>query len=157
MGRITEITKKQAIARSCQRLAADLPAETAGALFTVTGNVIVVDIVGEVTTVIETQANDVKLIANPTVGADVDLCAAVELSAAAVGATLGITGTLANAMVITAGGAGQAQAVRQIVHEGTIDLDCVAENTGQVKWTIHWIPVDKTSNVVVAGGQALVG
>ena len=150
MGRITEITKKQAIARSCERATAALPAATAGALFTVTGKILVVDIIGEVTTVIETQANDVKLIANPTVGADVDMCAAVELSAAAAGSTLGITGTLANAMVITAGGAGQAQAARQIVHEGTIDLDCVAENTGSVKWTLHWIPIEQDADVVAA-------
>jgi hypothetical protein len=150
MGRITEITKKQAIARSCERATAALPQTATGALFTVTGNIIIVDIVGEVTTVIETQANATKLTANPTVGADVDLCATLDITAKAAGSTMNITGTLANAMVNVAGGAAIAQAGRVIVHAGTIDLICAASNTGAIKWTLHWIPVDKTSNVVAA-------
>jgi len=156
MGRITEITKKQAISRSTQRKTQALPQTGSTALFTVTGNVIIDQIVGEVTTVIETQANNTKLVANPTVGADVDLCAVLDISADAVGSTYGITGTLANALVNVPGGAGVAQAGKVLVHEGTIDLDCAASNTGSIKWTIHWTPVDKTSNLVVAGGDALV-
>jgi hypothetical protein len=150
MGRITEITKKQAIARSCERAAAALPQTAAGALFTVTGKILVTDIIGEVTTVIQTQANATKLVANPTVGADVDLCATLDITAKAVGSTMNITGTLANAMVNVPGGAGVAQAGRLIVHGGTIDLNCAASNTGAIKWTLHWIPIDQDANVVAA-------
>ena len=150
MGRITEITKKQAIARSVTRASAALPASTAGALFTVTGKILVVDIIGEVTTIIQTQANATKLIANPTVGADVDLCATNDISADAVGSHYNITGTLANAMVNTAGGAGVAQAGRVIVKAGTIDLSCAATNTGAIKWTLHWIPIEEDADVVAA-------
>jgi len=150
MGRITEITKKQAIPRIVERATADLPASGAGTLFTVTGNIIVTDIVGEVTTIVQDQACNIKLIANATVGADVDMCAAVSAQAAAVGSTFGITGTLANAMVKTAGGAGQAQAARQIVHEGAIQLHTTATNTGKIKWTLHYIPLTPTSTVVAA-------
>jgi hypothetical protein len=150
MGRITEITKKQAIARSTERATAALPQSTAGALFTVTGKVIVTDIIGEVTTIIQTQANNTKLVANPTVGADVDLCAVLDISADAVGSHYNITGTLANAMVNVAGGAGVAQAGRVIVKAGTIDLNCAASNTGAIKWTIHWIPIEKDADVVAA-------
>lgn len=150
MGRITEITKKQAIPRIVERATAALPASAAGTLFTVTGSIIVTDIVGEVTTVIQTQACNLKLIANATVGADVDMCAVVNVSAAAVGSTFGITGTLANAMVITAGGAGQAQAARQIVHDGAIQAHTTATNNGSVKWTLHYIPLTPTSTVVAA-------
>ena len=150
MGRITEITKKQAIARSCERATAALPATKAAPLFTVTGNIIVVDIVGEVTTVIQTQANATKLVANPTVGADVDMCATLDITAKAVGSTMNITGTLANAMVNVPGGAGVAQAGRLIVHAGMIDLNCAATNTGSIKWTLHWIPLTQDANVVAA-------
>jgi len=150
MGRITEITKKQAIARSVTRAAAALPATAAGALFTVTGKILVVDIIGEVTTIIQTQANNTKLVANPTVGADVDMCAVLDISADAVGSTYQITGTLANAMVNTPGGCGVAQAGRLVVHGGTIDLDCAATNTGAIKWTLHWIPIEEDANVVAA-------
>jgi len=150
MGRITEITKKQAIPRIVERATADLPATAAEDLFIVTGKILVTDIIGEVTTIIQTQACNTKLIANPTVGADVDMCANLDLSAAAVGSTLNITGTLANAMVKTAGGAGVAQAARLIVHEGAIQLNTGATNTGKIKWTLHYIPIDKDATVVAA-------
>jgi hypothetical protein len=119
-------------------------------LFTVTGKIMIVDIIGEITTVIETKANDTKLIANPTVGADVDLCAVLNISADAVGSHYNITGTLANALVNVPGGAGVGQADRVIVHEGTIDLSCAASNTGAIKWTLHWIPIEEDADVVAA-------
>lgn len=149
MGRITEITKKQAIPRLVER-ATKAIANGAETLFIVTGNIIVTDIVGEVTTLLETKTTAIKLVANATVGADVDMCATVDATAAAVGSTFAITGTLANAMVKTAGGAGLAQAARQVVHDGVIALNSGAANTGCIKWTLHYIPVDATSTVVAA-------
>lgn len=78
------------------------------------------------------------------------MCADLDITAAAVGSTFAITGTLANAMVKTAGGAGLAQAARQIVHDGAIQLNTGATNTGKIKWTLHYIPLSLTSNVVAA-------
>lgn len=132
-----------------EKSAATLPQTGASALFTVVGRVIVTSIVGEVTTVIETQANNTKLVANPTVGADVDLCAVNSITADAVGTLYTITGTLANAMIATTSGAVPVQAAGIIVTAGTIDLDCAASNTGETKWTIHYIPLDKGSYVIV--------
>jgi hypothetical protein len=156
MGRITEITKKQAISRSTQRKTQTLPQTGTTKLFTVTGNVIIDQIIGEVTTVIETQANATKLVANPTVGADVDLCVALDISADALGSTYNITGTLTDALVNVPGGAGVLAGGKVLVHDGTIDLNCAASNTGSIKWTVHWTPVDKTSNLVVNGPDSLV-
>jgi len=130
-----------------EKTAATLPQTTQGALFTVVGRVIVTSIVGEVTTVIQTQNNATKLVANPTVGADVDLCATVEITADAVGTLYNITGTLANAMVATTSGAVPVQAAGVVVADGTIDLDCAASNTGAIKWTLHFIPLDRGSHV----------
>lgn len=132
------------------RAAATLPATTATPYFTCTGKVKIYNIIGEVTTVVQAQANAIKLIANPTVGADVDLCATVESNAAAVGSLLTITGTLANAMIKTVSAVVPAQASPVIVTAGTIDLSTAATNTGATKWTVVWEPVDQGAAVLVA-------
>ena len=136
--------------RIVERATAALPQSTQSALFTVTGRVIVTNIVGEVTTIIQNQANNTKIVANPTVGADVDLCAVLDIDNDAVGTLYSITGTFANAMIATTSGAFEGQAGNAIVADGTIDLSCSASNTGSVKWTIHYIPLDAGSRVVAA-------
>jgi len=132
------------------RVAATLPATTATPYFTVTGKIILLDIVGEVTTVVQTQANNTKLVANPTVGADVDLCAVLNITGAAVGSIFTITGTLASAMVKTASGAGVAQASPLIVAAGSIDLSCAATNTGATKWLVRYQPLEVGARVFAA-------
>ena len=137
-------------ARSVEKAAASLPQSTQTAYFTVTGRCIVTHIVGEVTTIIQAQANDTKLVANPTVGADVDLCAVLDITGDAVGTIYTITGTLADAMVATTSGAVTAQAAPVVVAAGTIDLSCAASNTGATKWTVHYIPLDAGSSITTA-------
>ena len=132
------------------RAPATLPATTATPYFTVTGKIKLLDIVGEVTTVIQTQANNTKLIANPTVGADVDLCAVNDITADAVGTIYTITGTLANAMVATTSGAGVAQAAPLVIAAGTIDLSCAATNTGATKWLVRYQPLESGARVFAA-------
>lgn len=138
------------VRRRTERATADLPQTDAEALFTITGGrIVVTQIIGEVTTVIETQANETKLVHNPATGTDVDLCAVLDITADEVGTLYGITGTFANAMV----GAGQAlptQAVNVVLKPGTIDLDCGASNTGKVKWTLFWAPLDGGAYVAPA-------
>jgi hypothetical protein len=136
--------------RTVERASATLPQTGQTAYFTVIGRVIVTQIVGEVTVVIETQANATKLIANPTVGADVDMCATNDITADAVGTVYTITGTLADAMIATTSGAVQAQSNGVLVTAGTIDLDCAASNTGETKWILHYVPLDAGSSVMVA-------
>lgn len=133
------------------RATATLPQTTAHALFTIAGGrVLITGIVGEVTTVIQTQANDAKLTANPTTGTSVDMCAALDITADEAGCLYGITGTPANAMVGTNAGLTPAMAVGQILNIGTIDLDCAASNTGSVKWSVTYIPVDDGATIVAA-------
>ena len=141
---------KQGEHYATNRASATLPATTATPYFTVTGKVKIFNIIGEVTTVVQAQANAIKLISNPTVGADVDLCATVESNAAAVGSLLTITGTLANAMIKTVSGAVPSQASPVIVTAGTIDLSAAATNTGATKWTVIWEPIDPGALVLVA-------
>ena len=127
---------------------ATLPQGVAAAKFTVSGgSVLICDIVGKVTTACHADANNMKLIANPTVGADVDLCAVVDLASAAIGTTFHLTGTLTDAMVKVASGAGQSQAEVIQVEPGTIDLSCSASKTGAIKWTLFYIALETGAKV----------
>lgn len=131
----------------------NLPQGTDTALFTITGGrVAVMLVVGEVTTVIQTQANNTKLKFNPTAtGADQDLCAVLNISADPVGELYTIDGVVSNAMrsdlLIGSGGL---VANPLILSEGDIELDCAASNTGQVQWSIWYIPLDQDAKVAVS-------
>lgn len=130
------------------KAAANLPQSTQSALFTITGGRIrVMGIYGEVTTVIETKANNTKIVSNPTVGADVDLCAVNDITADSVGTIYTITGTFANAMVATTSGAVPDQAAKTVVAAGTIDLSCAASSTGQTKWVLQYEAIDPGATV----------
>lgn len=135
-----------------ERSKANLPQGVAAAIFTVSGGkVLICDIIGEVdTTVIQSDTNNMKLISNPTVGADVDLCATVDIASDAVGTMYHITGTLTDAMIATTSGALESQGDPIAVAAGTIDLSCDASKTGKIKWTLFYIPIDKGAKVVTA-------
>lgn len=133
------------------RLTANLPQTTAHALFTISGGrIALVQIVGEVTTAIQTQLDNTKLIGNPTAGTDVDLCAVLNITAKEVGTLFGITGVLADALLGANAGALSGQDRRVILNAGTLDLSCAASNTGQVKWSIFYHAIDPGALVVAA-------
>ena len=110
-------------------------------IFTVTAPIRVLDIVGEVTTVMQTQANSINLAAIPTVGVSVDICAVLNVTAAAVGTTFGITGTLANAMTSNANGVLVSQAASVMIPAGTINQTASASSTGSIRWIIRYQPL----------------
>jgi hypothetical protein len=122
---------------------ASLPASTTGTLFTITGGrVIVLGVVGEVTTTIQTQACNAKLVSTPTTGTAVDMCAVLDITADEVGCLYGITGIPADALVGANAGLGPMCQRPQVVPIGTIKLSTSATNTGSVKWSIYWVPLD---------------
>lgn len=137
-----------------QRVAANLPQTAQTAYFTVVGRCLITRIVGEVTTIIQDQDCNADLWSNPTVGADVALCAVLNIKTHAVGTMYTITGTFANAMVATTSGAVSPDSMVDyqgiLVAAGTIDLKTSASNTGATKWTIQWVPLDPGSYIVVA-------
>ena len=131
------------------RATKNLPQSTDEVIFRISGGkILVTAIIGEVTTVIQTQTNNTKLKLNPTTGADVDLCAVLDITADVVKTLYVCTGTLANALVPTIGVA-LLQAVPWVLDVGDIELDCAASNTGQVKWDIFWNPIDSGTVEVV--------
>lgn len=133
------------------RATAVLPQTTSGTLFTVAGGrVLVTNITGEVTTVIQTQANNTKLVATPTTGTAVDMCAVLDISADEVGCLYTITGLPSDAMYGPNAGLGQVMSRGLVVPIGTIKLSCAASNTGSVKWSITYLPWDDGASVVAA-------
>lgn len=126
-----------------------LPATTSAAIFTVTGYVMILQFMGLVTTVIQTQACNYSLESNPTeTGSNVALCGVLNISALAVGTLLGITGTLATAM--TSGLAIIGQVTPVIVQPGTVEHKTSATNTGAVAWSCWYVPLSTGATVVAA-------
>jgi hypothetical protein len=133
------------------RATATLPTSTAAAIFNVTGGrVLITSIVGEVTTAIQNQACNTKLTANPTTGTSVDMCAVLNIAADEVGCLYGITGVPADALIGTNAGLTRVPDHGLVVNTGSIDLDCSATNTGSVKWSLTYVPIDNGAAVAAA-------
>lgn len=131
------------------RVSDTLPVAESYPIFNVVGGrVAITQIIGEVTVAIQNQANNTKLKTIPTDGTAVDLCSVLNIANDEVGTLYGITGTVANAM--TGGAYVTKQAVQIIVGTGTIDIDCVAENSGEIKWTIYYIAMDDGAYITAA-------
>ena len=127
-----------------------LPASTTGTLFTVTGLVELISITGIVTTVIQTQACNLKL-STVSNAATTDICADLNISAATAQSRMSITGTFANALINTAKGVPVArQATPIIVQEGTIIGTTSATNTGAIRWMVRYKPLQEGSRIVAA-------
>ena len=127
--------------------AADVLDNVQNALFTVAGGrVKITDIVLEVSVAaVDAGASATKLISNPTVGTDMDLCATLDIDADENGTLYSITGTVGDAMTGGSGGGAQGMANGIIVAEGTIDILSAADSgTGGALLgaTIEYIPVD---------------
>jgi hypothetical protein len=131
---------------------AALPATAAAAIFNVVGGrVILKALLGEVTTIIQAQACNLKVTANPTTGTSVDLASNLDVNADEAGClyTAELDGTAligANAGAAMSG----VGAPFAIVNVGSIDLETSATNTGSVKWDIFYIPVDPGAYITSA-------
>lgn len=106
----------------CVKTATAVIAAGTATIFTVAGGPIVIDsLLAVCVTGNDATATLLKFAADPTDGAATDLCAAsATLASAAAGTVVSITGTLANAAVITTAGTAIAQAGRVTVLPGVI-------------------------------------
>lgn len=125
-------------------------------LFTIAGgNIQLLEIIGEVTTVIETQTDNTKLVFNPTAtGASTNLCANLDITADAVGTLYSITGVIADAMksttVLFVAPADNLPWPGIILAPGDIELDVGATNTGSIEWHIVYRALEAGATVVAA-------
>lgn len=133
------------------RATAALPQTAAGTLFTISGGRVMFSLIlGEVTTIIQTQANNTKLKLVPTAGSTVDLCAVKDITALEVGGKLVPPGVAATALTQANAGAIIAQTTPIICAIGNLQLDCAASNTGAIKWSVWYVPIDDGALVVAA-------
>ena len=133
---------------------ADLPQSKAENLFTISGGrVLMTAIIGEVTTVIATAANNLKLTATPTVGTARDIAANLDIGTVPwqEGDVLGITGINTDAMIpAVSAGSVEGMTVPVVLQEGTLDWACDASKTGKIKWTMRYIALDEGAQVVAS-------
>jgi hypothetical protein len=135
------------------RATSALPATGDLTLFTVSGGrVIITSLVGEVTTVIQAQANAVKVKSVPTTGTAKDISGTLDINGYEAGALVSLDGTaLTTALSGTnAGGALVTKPGGIIVPIGSVKLNTAATNTGAMKWSITYIPYDDGASVAAA-------
>lgn len=134
-----------------EKAAATLPQTGGQSLFVVSGGAVVVTaIIGRVTTAIQAQATNAKLIANPDSGTVLDLCANADLSGKEVGTLLGISGSSFTAAMSAGTAAAGIKNTPFVVGPGRIQLVTAASSTGATRWTLLYLPLDDAAQVVSA-------
>jgi hypothetical protein len=135
------------------RATAVLPASALGNIFTVSGGrVLVIGVVGEVTTAIQNQACTVSIGTAPTVGTG---------AASALGTASSIVAAPIGTHIMSApGGAAVVDLTTQagvlipsagfLVDIGAITITTSATNTGSVKWDLIYVPFDVGASVAAA-------
>lgn len=132
------------------RAAAALPASTVGSLFTVTGKVKLLNLVGEVITGISDTAVSVTLSSVPTTGASGSIAGITSVRNNGAGVMWNITGTLATAMG-TSTFAGLGQATPLIIAPGAIKIQSTATPAASsVKWHAVYLPIDPGARIIPA-------
>jgi len=117
-------------------------------IFTITGGPIeVTALIGEVTTAVSANACAMKLIMDPTAGADTDMCAAIDINGFAINGWIYFDGTIANAAVLAIPGTalplGIGMDVPLILLPGTVDMNLANSNTttGAITWYMRYKPL----------------
>ena len=127
---------------------------TTGTLWTFTGGIEILRVVGLVTTNIQAQTTNIKLSVKPDAQTAVDICANKDGDGLAAGTLLQITGTAANAMTAATGVAVAAPAlqanpvVAMCVTSGIVTVTYGAASTGAIRWTMVWRPLTEGATVV---------
>jgi hypothetical protein len=111
------------------------------------GRVLVRALIGEVTVAIQDQANAAKFRATPDVGAVADMCGAGATQNMALGGLVSCPCTLANTAmnVTTTTGVGCVPGPQNggvVVAAGQIGFNTAADNTGEMKFSLWYVPLD---------------
>ena len=126
------------------KAAATLPATTTQTIFTIAGGrVFVALLLGEVTTVVQAQVNNLKVTSAPTTGTAVDLASNLDINADEAGTLYLVEGD-GTALVGANAGAALSGVGKPgfIVPIGVIRIETSATNTGATKWDIFYVPLD---------------
>lgn len=117
-------------------------------IFTITGGPIqVVSLIGEITTAVSANACAMKLIMDPTAGADTDMCATVDINGFVINSWIYLDGTIANAAVQAIPGTalplGIGMDIPLILPPGTVDMNLANSDpsTGAITWYLRYKPL----------------
>lgn len=133
-----------------ERAAATLPQTAAAPIFNVLGGrVAMIGILGEVTIILGAVGN-MTVESNPTVGTTAALCALVAAGAFEAGTLISIDGTIATGMIAVNAGGTAIQSKPVVLPVGTLDLRLSASSTGEVRWTIFYVPIDDGAYITAA-------
>lgn len=131
------------------KASATLPATTTQTIFTITGGRVLINLLlGEVTTVVQAQACNLKVTAAPTVGTAVDLASNLDINADEAGCLYLVEGD-GTALVGANAGAAMSGIGKNgiIVNTGVIRIETSATNTGATKWACWYVPLDEGASV----------
>lgn len=143
--------RKVMLGAKLDKATAALPQGTVDPLFNIiTGRVILTSLVGEVTTAIQSQATNLKIQANPTTGTTVDIAADLDCTGDEIGCLYGITGLFSDALLGSNAGATVLPRNPVVLPVGTLDLECGESSTGNIKWSVTYIPYDDGAEMTVA-------
>lgn len=135
------------------RATAALPATATGNIFVVSGGrILVVGLVGEVTTVVQNQACTLAIGSAPTVGtgSTTALGTASSIIAAPVGTHVAANPGGATVTDLATQAGVLVNAAQFVVPVGNITITTSATNTGSLKWDLVWIPLDNAAAVAAA-------
>jgi hypothetical protein len=135
------------------RATATLPATATGNIFTVTGGrIVVVGLVGEVTTAVQNQACTLAIGSTPTVGtgSTTALGTASSIIAAPIGTHFAANPGSATVVDLATQAGVLLNAAGYVLDAGSITITTSATNTGSVKWDLLYVPFDIGASVVAA-------
>jgi hypothetical protein len=137
------------LGRRVDKAAATLPATTNQTIFTITGGRIAVTLLmGEVTTIIQNQANNLKVTSVPTTGTAVDLAANLDIANDEAGTLYLVEGDGTALVGANAGAALNAIGFApMIIPAGIIRITTSATNTGATKWQCWYWALDNGATV----------
>jgi len=147
------VAQAEAMLRCVSRAATTLPQTTSTTIFTVTDTIELMAIVGEVTVAIAGPANASFLEFDPSAGVlgVTPLCTALDITGDAIGQIYTLNGNLVNPLQDGATGIDNGMhafgAGSIILTAGVIKFNCPANNTGEVKWCLRYIPIAPSAKV----------
>lgn len=133
-------------------VAKTLPATTSKNIFSVVGGPVqILDLFGEVTTIIQNQTCNFKYSLTDTASSTTtDLSANVDIAASRVGSFLTLGTTLGATTVISSGGTSAADNVSVRAPVGNIKVTTGATNTGDVTYHVRYRPLVAGAKIIAA-------
>lgn len=118
-----------------------LPATATGTIFTVTGSVVVLGLVGVVSTVFAITATNISI---GITGSNTALAAnpAAAFVSTAVGSEIQLPATLGGVLPAAVSAKGSAKSCNEFILSGTnVTITTDATNTGALTWVLIWVPL----------------